>query len=138
MKKIIIALSFASFTVVGFSNHITHITRTTSVSIKNLLLEVEYITSEQDTNEKAKTKPVNVQSKNDSSKSAVAKTSQDEQTNPAKIELKKETTTHDDYYERYKIKDTKIIEQRKAELKDNSLKKERKKNPLLKEVEVNN
>lgn len=115
MKKTILTLSFLSFVAVGFSNQITIITSGSTIN----LLALESVSLDQDTNKTTKEKSASANSKNKSSKSAATNSPQNDN-------------------HKYKVKDSKIIEQRKTEIKNKDFKKEQKKNPLYKEIEVKN
>lgn len=91
------------------------------------------ITNAQNTDQKTELKPVTTTLKKESSGLTVVEIPKESQTKIVNSDMKQEIIIEREY--KYAIKDSNVVEQRKTEAKENSLKKERIKNPILKEFE---
>lgn len=114
MKKIIVTISFVSAVAIGYSSNKLIVT----YDIVSNNSELYDFTIVQDTSKTNNKKSASVKS-NNATKSAINTTTENENNS-------------------YKVKDPKIIEQRKNEIQDKELKKERNKKPIYKEIEIKN
>ena len=113
MKKIIVTISFVSAVAIGYSSNKLIVT----YDIVSNNSELYDFTIVQDTSKTNNKKSASVKSNN---------------------AIKPTNTTSENEHNKYKVKDPKIIEQRKNEIQDKELKKERNKKPIYKEIEVKN